>query len=57
MTMAHFAASPRGAMEARRFPEPEVVGSIPTAGASFQLPVHKHGEGGVRTHAPEETTT
>ena len=32
MTMAHFAASPRGAMEARRFPEPEVVGSIPTAG-------------------------
>ena len=26
-------ASPRGAMEARRFPEPEVVGSIPTAGA------------------------
>ena len=24
---------PRGAMEARRFPEPEVVGSIPTAGA------------------------
>ena len=25
-------ASPRGAMEARRFPEPEVVGSIPTAG-------------------------
>ena len=25
-------ARPRGAMEARRFPEPEVVGSIPTAG-------------------------
>ena len=29
--------SPRGAMEARRFPEPEVVGSIPTAGVAFAV--------------------
>ncbi len=32
---AQAAGSPRGAMEARRFPEPEVVGSIPTAGGDF----------------------
>ena len=79
-------------MEARRFPEPEVVGSIPTAGVLLRrtrqgsgpysdnggvaqmverslsmrevqgsIPCistfHKYGEGGVRTHAPEETTT
>ena len=31
--------SPRGAMEARRFPEPEVVGSIPTAG-DLQMYTH-----------------
>ncbi len=31
-----FAHSPRGAMEARRFPEPEVAGSIPAAGV-FQF--------------------
>ena len=35
--MTHFTASPRGAMEARRFPEPEVVGSIPTAGDTFPV--------------------
>ena len=36
-------ASPRGAMEARRFPEPEVVGSIPTAGAfSIVRSLHPH---------------
>ena len=33
MTTTPFCSGPRGAMEARRFPEPEVVGSIPTAGA------------------------
>ena len=32
LSYAECLTSPRGAMEARRFPEPEVVGSIPTAG-------------------------
>ena len=32
LSYAEYMPSPRGAMEARRFPEPEVVGSIPTAG-------------------------
>ena len=115
LSYAESLTSPRGAMEARRFPEPEVVGSIPTAGdllsatgtwalssveerpfrirevegsnpsvstlfvlavkrsrqdsnlqpldpRSNALPLshatgQKSGEGGVRTHAPEETTT
>ena len=54
MTTSTSCASPRGAMEARRFPEPEVVGSIPTAGGVLFLRwalAEKHAVGRTRTCA------